>query len=249
MNFNLSGKVALVTGGLNGIGKEIARAMSEQGVVVYVADIHHSKQIANFNIDPLIHYVQLDVSHALDFQKVVDGVLSSHGQLDILVNCAGILKTKSVLESSLEDWDQISKVNLSSIYYGIKAVMPSMIAKRYGKIINLASVSSVKGGGALGNVLYGTTKAGVVAFSQGFARELGKYGINVNAISPGVVDGTFMVRDIMSKEIREKITNSFPMGRLPKITDISNLALFLSSDVSSSITGQNLVIDCGFLVK
>jgi len=249
MNLNLKGKVALVTGGLNGIGKAIALALGGEGVIVYVADIHpHNNNEADPTGSAII-YVQLDVSNAISFQEVVDRIVDAHGQLDILVNCAGILKTKLVTESTIEDWDQISKVNLSSIYYGMKAVMPTMIAKRYGKIINLASVSSVKGGGALGNVLYGTTKAGVVAFTQGFARELAQYGINVNAISPGLVDGTYMMTDVITQEIREKVTALFPMGRLPKAGDIANLALFLCSDLSESITGQNSVIDCGFLVK
>ncbi len=249
MDLNLGGKVALVTGGLNGIGKEISRALLSHAATVNVADIL-SPEIASSALDDLnLDYWQLNVTSHNDCKTVVDKIVEKYGKIDILINCAGILKTKSVLDSSIEDWDEIVKVNLSGIFYALKAVMPHMVGRRSGKIINLASVSSVKGGGALGNVLYGTTKAGVVAFTQGFARELAPYQINVNAISPGVVDGTQMVSDAITDEIRQKIISGFPFGRLPKMNDVANLALFLSSDLSNSITGQNMVIDCGFLVR
>ncbi len=112
------------------------------------------------------------------------GSCSERGRLDIVVNNAGILKTGPVLEASIDDWDQVCRVNLSGVFYCCKAVLASMVTQRYGKIVNIASVSAMKGGGSFGNVLYGTTKAGVVALTKGLARELGPYGINVNAIAP-----------------------------------------------------------------
>src|SRR4029077_12719782 len=129
------------------------------------------------------------VGDASAAQHVIEGAARAYGRLDILVNCAGILKTRPLAESTIADWDQVCRVNLSGVYYCSLAAMPIMKAQQAGKIVNIASVSATKGGGAFGNVLYGTSKAGVVAFTQGFARELGPFGINVNAISPGVIDG------------------------------------------------------------
>ena len=114
-------------------------------------------------------------------------IVRERGRIDIAVNNAGILKTGSVLDASIADWDQVCRVNLSGVYYCCKAVLASMVKRRYGKIVNIASVSAMKGGGSFGNVLYGTTKAGVVALTKGLGRELAPFGINVNAIAPGVV--------------------------------------------------------------
>src|SRR5439155_27154696 len=118
----------------------------------------------------------------------VQEIEERHGGIDILVNNAGILKTGSLLESSVEDWDVVCRANLSSVYYCSKAVLPIMLKRRYGKIVNIASISAARAGVIFRNVLYGTAKAGVVAFTKGFARELAPYGINVNAVAPGVVE-------------------------------------------------------------
>jgi 3-oxoacyl-[acyl-carrier protein] reductase len=123
-----------------------------------------------------------------------------------------------------------------------------MVSRRYGKIINIASVSAVKGGGEFGNVLYGATKAGVVALTRGFARELGPHGINVNAISPGVVE-TPMTRNLMIPEVRQRVVDAIPIRRLILVSEVARLALFLSSDLSSGITGQVIALDGGFLVR
>ena len=147
-----------------------------------------------------------------------------------------------------DDWDDVARVNLSGVYYCSMAAMRHMIEQRYGKIVNIASVSSAKGGGQFGNVLYGTTKAGVVAMTQGFARELGPYGINVNAVSPGVVE-TAMTASLMSDEMRERVVSSIPMRRLVEPIEIARVVAYLASDVSQAITGQAIVVDRGFLVR
>lgn len=249
MNLDLRGKVALVTGGTSGIGRAIATALLDEGCTVHVADINLSAArsapefaVANARL------TQIDVGDASAVQQAVDAIAAERGRIDILVNCAGILKTRSVVESTIADWDDVARVNLSGVYYCSKAVLPAMIAQRYGKIVNIASVSSAKGGGQFGNVLYGTTKAGVVALTQGFARELGPYGINVNAISPGVV-GTAMTSGLMTAEVRQKIEDAIPLRRLIEPPEIARLALFLASDVSRGMTGQNVALDAGFLVR
>ncbi len=250
MDLNLKGKVALVTGGTSGIGKRIAIALLDEGCVVQVADLNPgaAKDVPEYD-NPRAHPIAMDVGDAAGVQQAVDRILAAHGRIDILVNCAGILKVRPLVDSTIADWDDVARVNLSGVYYCSKAVLPGMMAQRYGKIINIASVSAAKGGGQFGNVLYGTTKAGVVAMTQGFARELGPHGINVNAISPGVVEGTPMTEGLMTPEVRQRIADAIPLRRLIQPDEIAQLAIYLASDVSQGITGQAIVLDAGFLVR
>ena len=192
---------------------------------------------------------QVDVADPEAVDRAMADTAARLGTPRMLVNCAGILKTRPLVDSTIADWDDVARVNLSGVYYCSKAVMPVMIASKYGKMINVASVSSVKGGGQFGNVLYGTTKAGVVAMTQGFARELGPYGINVNAISPGVVEGTPMTSGLMTPEVRQRIADSIPLKRMIQPAEVARLALYLASDISQGITGQAIVLDAGFLVR
>lgn len=245
VELNLHDKVALVTGGSSGIGRAIAQALLDAGCSVQVADL---KPTADAFHHPAASLHALDVGDAAAVQSTVDRILEVQGRIDILVNCAGILKTRPLLESSFEDWDQVARVNLAGVYYCSRAVLPSMVAARYGKIVNIASVSAAKGGGQFGNVLYGTTKAGVVALTQGFARELGPHGINVNALSPGVVD-TPMTSDLMTSDVRDAITQTIPLRRMIQPAEIARHALYLASDLSQGITGQTLAVDAGFLVR
>src|SRR6516164_314299 len=231
MDLDLRGKVALVTGGTSGIGRAISVALLDEYCEVHVADINLSAaQEAPEFAAANARLTRMDVGDATGVQHGVDAIVGERGRIDILVNCAGILKTRSVVESTIADWDEVARVNLSGVYYCSKAVLPAMIGQRYGKIVNIASVSSAKGGGQFGNVLYGTTKAGVVALTQGFARELGPYGINVNAISPGVIDGTPMTSGLMTAEVRQRIVDAIPLRRLVEPAEVARLALFLASD-------------------
>jgi NAD(P)-dependent dehydrogenase (short-subunit alcohol dehydrogenase family) len=247
MDLKLAGRTALVTGGMSGIGRSIVAELLAEGCDVHVADINPAADAVD-GASERRHPIRVDVGDASDVQRAVDRIVQAHGRIDILVNCAGILKTRPLVESTIEDWDQVARVNLSGVYYCSKAVMPAMIRARYGKIVNIASVSSVKGGGQFGNVLYGATKAGVVAMTQGFARELGPYGINVNAVSPGVVE-TAMTASLMTSELRNRITEAIPLRRLIEPVEIARAVAYLASDVSQAITGQVLVVDRGFLVR
>lgn len=275
MDLNLKGKVALVTGGMSGIGRSIVGTLVAEGCDVHVGDLNVTTarvQIeggADCMLPTLAagaaalpqrggirasgrprgaHVHQLDVGDAEGVQQVVDSIIAERGHIDILVNCAGILKTRPLVESTIADWDDVARVNLSGVYYCSRTVMPGMIARRYGKIVNIASVSSVKGGGQFGNVLYGATKAGVVAMTQGFARELGPYGINVNAVSPGVVE-TAMTSTLMTAEVRDRIVDSIPLKRMIQPAEIAQMVAYLASDASKGVTGQALVVDAGFLVR
>ena len=250
MNLKLEGRTALVTGAARGIGAEVARRLAEEGCVVYLGDINieGARKTAE-SLGPSAHAMSMDVRAVPEIQRTVRQIMQERKALDILVNNAGIMRTSSFMESTDEDWDQLLAVNLSGIYYCSKAVLPYMIEEKYGKIVNIASVSAMKGGGAFGNFLYGTTKAGVVAMTKGMGRELVspfRNGINVNAIAPGVVE-TDMVRELLTPERRQTIMPRFPMGRLAHVSDVSAMAAFLASEVSAYMTGETIAVDGGFL--
>lgn len=249
MNLNLGGKVVLVTGAASGIGAGIARTFIEEGCIVYIGDIDlPASQALQQALGSSAHAIKLDVTDTDTIQRIVDQIVSAHGALDILVNNAGILKTQSVMDSTVADWDEILKVNLSGVYYCSKAVLSTMLKRQYGKIINIASVSGMRGGGTFGNVLYGTTKAGVIALTKGFARELAASGITVNAIAPAVTE-TPMTHRLIAQELRQRLLRAFPMGRFANVMEVANVAAFLASDISSYITGETIVVDGGFLTR
>jgi NAD(P)-dependent dehydrogenase (short-subunit alcohol dehydrogenase family) len=249
MDLQLDGKVALVTGAGSGIGATIADALADEGCVVYFGDTDlASATRAAARGERPGHAVELDVGDAASSERAAKRIAAEQGRIDILVNNAGILKTGSIVESTVADWDHVCRVNLSGVYYCCKAVLPFMIERKSGKIINIASVSAAKGGGVFGNALYGTTKAGVVALTKGMARDLGPYGINVNAIAPAVTE-TGMTRALLTPERRQAALASIPLGRFATPADIANMVLVLASDVSSYVSGETIVVDGGYLTR
>jgi 3-oxoacyl-[acyl-carrier protein] reductase len=230
----LDGKVAFVTGAARGIGAAIAARFEQEGCVVWRADILPSPGIV------------LDVTDRAAVQAAIGRVAAEHGGLDILVNDAGLIASGPADRISGEDWDRLLAVNLTGIFNCIQAALPAMAGRAGASIINMASVSSEKGGGAIGNVWYGTTKAAVVALTKGLGRELGPRGIRVNAISPAVVD-TDMTHDMLTPEMRSKVIARIPLGRLAEKDDVARLALFLASEDSAFITGETIAVDGGFL--
>ena len=249
MDLKLGGRISLVTGAGGAIGSAIAAKLIEEGCVVYVADVN--ERGARETVDRLgdrAHALRVDVTKPHEIQDAVDRIVARESRVDILVNNAGILKVGSLVDSSIDDWDEICSANLSSVYYCSKAVLPVMLERRYGKIVNIASMSAAKAGGVFGNVLYGTTKAGVVAFTKGFARELAPHGINVNAVAPGLVE-TAMTRDKLADRGRDQVIATMPLGRLASVGDIANAVAFLVSDAAAYITGDTLLVDGGYLTR
>ena len=249
LDLGLAGKVALVTGAGGGIGATIATTLAEQGCVVHLADTNlaAADRVAA-QCNGRNHAVALDVGDAVAVADVVNRIVRDRGRIDILVNNAGILKTGLVAESSIADWDQVCRVNLSGVYYCCKAVLSPMMTQRYGKIVNIASVSAVKGGGSFGNVLYGTTKAGVVALTKGLARELAPHGINVNAIAPGVIE-TGMTQNLMTPERRQMVLSAIPAGRFATTSDIAYMVALLCSDVLGYVNGATVPVDGAYLTR
>lgn len=234
MELELRGRTALVTGAARGIGARIAQRFADEGASVYAADIGEGAAL------------RMDVTDRDAVRAAVERIVRERGGLDVLVNNAGVLANGPFDETSGEAWDQLVAVNLTGIYNCVQAAIPAMRIRGRGVIINIASVSHEKGGGAFGNVWYGATKAGVVAMTKGLGRELGPYGIRVNAIAPAVVE-TEMVRTLLSAEARERIVQRIPLGRLAQLDDVAQLALFLASDAASFITGETIAVDGGFL--
>jgi 3-oxoacyl-[acyl-carrier protein] reductase len=224
----LKGKVALVTGAARGIGAAIADAFEKQGCAVHRLDLQSG--------------IRVDITDRTALAAAVKRI----GAIDILVNNAGLLARGPFDETTGEQWDRLVAVNLTGVFNCVQAVVPAMRGRRGASIINIASVSAEKGGGAMGNVWYGTTKAGVVAITKGLGRELGPQGIRVNAIAPGVIE-TDMVREHLSSELREKVLARFPLGRFATVEEVAQVALFLASDAASFVTGETIAVDGGFL--
>ncbi len=234
MRADLSGRAALVTGAARGIGASIAQCFADHGATVYRADITGDVDLA------------MDVTDRDAIRSALAHIGERHGGLDILVNNAGLLATGEFEQTTGAAWDRLVAVNLTGVFNCVQAAVPAMHGRAGASIINIASVSAEKGGGAMGNVWYGATKAGVVAMTRGLGRELGPRGIRVNAIAPAVIE-TDMVQAHLTVETRARIVARIPLGRLAQAEDVTQLALFLASEASSFITGETIAVDGGFL--
>ena len=248
MNPRLDGRHALVTGAGNGIGARIAQCLAEAGATVWVADIDVAAAAAI--AAPLHHAraVAMDVTNRDSVDAVAATLERAHGGLDILVNNAGVATFGPHHTTSAADFDRLLRVNLGGIYHCIEALAPLMKGREGASIINLSSVSHERGGGTMGNVWYGATKAAVVALTKGLARELGPHGVRVNAIAPGIID-TPLLRGLFTEELRTAAIKRFPLGRFANTDDVAHLAVFLASNAAGFITGQNVAVDGGYLTS
>ena len=229
----LKGKVALVTGSGRGIGEKIAEVFEAEGCFVHRGDLEGTKR-------------RMDVTDRASVKAMMEHIRAESGGLDILVNNAGLICTTPADDTPGEVWDKLLATNLTGIFNCVQAAVPLMKGRPGASIVNIASVSAEKGGGAIGNVWYGTTKAGVVALTKGLGRELGPKGIRVNAISPAVVD-TAMTHDMLATGLGQKAIARIPLGRLAERSDVARAALFLASEDASFITGETVAVDGGFL--
>jgi len=250
MDLNLKGRVAVITGGAAGIGEAIARALAAEGCKIFILDRDEGaarKAAASIaESGAQAQPAAASVSDPVALARVFEQVTANDSRLDILVNAAGVLSTGLVTDLPITEWQRVSEINLAGVLYCVKVAIPFMQKKNYGRIINIASVSAMRGGGSVGNTLYGTTKAGVVALTMGLARELGPNGITVNAIAPAIAD-TAMTHAALTDDAKRKILARIPLGRLASLSDIADLAVFLASDRASFITGAIIPVDGGIL--
>jgi len=250
MDLNLQGRVAFVTGGGAGIGEAIARLLAAEGCTVWVADRDRdaaagaAAAIAREG-HPAFPIV-VDVADASAVDAAFAALHGRSGPPEILVNAAGLLSTGPVADLPAGEFDRIARVNIDGIINCVKAAIPAMTAARRGRIVNIASVSAMRGGGSVGNTLYGASKAAVVALTMGLARELGPSGICVNAVAPAILD-TAMTHAALTEEARQRILPRIPLGRFATTADVADLAAFLASDRAGFINGAVIPVDGGIL--
>lgn len=241
-------KVVIVTGSSRGIGKSIALAYAKDGANVVVSgrtmDALESvvKEIEALGVKALA--VQADVANANDAAELIKQTIDTFGQIDVLVNNAGITRDNLLMRLSEEDWDAVLDTNLKGSFNCIKAATKPMMKKRSGSIINITSVIGVMGNA--GQVNYAASKAGMIGVTKSVAKELAARSIRVNAVAPGFIQ-TDMTDDLPEKS-KEELLNSIPLSKLGDVEDVAHLVLFLSSDKAKYITGQVINVDGGMII-
>lgn len=251
--FALDGKVAVVTGGGDGIGRAACRHLASAGAVVIVLDKDGTKandvarSIATEGASATAHEVSVTDEDGLE--AVLGEVIKAHGRLDILVNNAGVAIRSKALEMSIEDWNQVLAVNLTGMFLAARISARHMIAAgNGGAIVNTASIMGLSGG-LYPNVAYQTTKGGVVNMTRALALEWVKGNIRVNAVAPTFVRTAFIAGLIGNPEVLAAIEAATPMGRLAEPEEIADAILFLASPAAAMITGTILPVDGGYLAR
>jgi 3-oxoacyl-[acyl-carrier protein] reductase len=243
---NLTGKVAIVTGGGRGIGREIAIKLATDGADVVINDIGNPAP-AEETISAIKALgrkslaVLGDVSVTEDVNKLVETAVNTMGKVDILVNNAGITRDGLLMRMSDDDWDKVLAVNLKGVFLCTRAVLRPMVKARTGRIISLSSIVGIIGNAGQAN--YASAKAGIIGFTKSIAKEVASRNITVNAVAPGFID-TAMTQ-ILPEEKRKELAAHIPAGYLGTPRDIAEAIAFLASDEARYITGQVLTVDGG----
>ena len=242
-------KVAFITGGSRGIGKEVATKFAENGyniVINYVSDKTDVEQLRNEweskGVKTLI--LKADVTKAEEVENVVKTAIDTFGKIDVLVNNAGITRDNLLMRMSEEEFDKVIETNLKGTFIVTKAVTKYMMKKRNGSIVNLSSVVGVAGNA--GQCNYSASKAGVIGFTKSVAKELASRNIRANAVAPGFIETDMTA--VLSDAVKENIHNQIPLKRMGTAKEVANLIYFLGSDESSYITGQVINVDGGMVM-
>lgn len=245
----LKGKTALVTGGTRGIGRAIAQKFAEQGANLAFTYIHsedRAKQmetsLAEFG-NKVKAYKNNAGTYA-DAEKLVEEIHATFGQIDVLVNNAGITADNLILRMSEEQWDEVITANLKSVFNFTKQVSKIMLRQKSGSIINISSVIGEIGQGGQAN--YAASKAGIIGFTKAIADEFGSRSIRCNAIAPGFIETD--MTGALTEEVKKNILDKIPMKRMGQAEEVANVALFLASDLSTYVSGQVIAV-CGAMCR
>ena len=245
----LQGKVALVTGGSRGIGAAICRTLGVMGAQVGINYRRHPEaaeavlqEIRSIGSGGVL--LEGDISSAEQVGRIFQILQGTFGHLDILVNNAGVIRDKFLMLMTESDWDEVIATNLKGVYLCSKAACRMMIGQRSGKIINLVSPSALSG--RAGQVNYSASKGGVVSFTKSLARELARFGITVNAISPGIIETELTAQ--LTEGLRDEFLGMIPLGRFGHPEEVANAVAFLASPATDYLTGQILGVDGGMVM-
>jgi 3-oxoacyl-[acyl-carrier protein] reductase len=250
MNKLLEGKVAVVTGASRGIGRAIALELANRGAQV-VVNYNRSADAAAAVVAAIeadggqATAVQADVSDFSQARALIQAAVKAYGRLDVLVNNAGVTRDQLILMMKEEDWDTVVRVNLKSMFNTCKAAARVMLRQRYGRIVNISSISGIAGQG--GQTNYSAAKAGVIGFTKSLAKEMGSRQVTVNVVAPGLIP-TDLTADL-AEELCQKAIDLTPLGRLGRAEEVAYAVAFLASDEAAFITGAVLPVDGGLVMS
>ena len=242
----LTGKVALVTGASRGIGCAIAKKLASMGALVIV-NYNGSKEAAETVAGEICKEGGSAVTYGCDVSDeaaataMIAAIAKDYGGIDILVNNAGITRDNLMLRMTDAEFDAVLATNLKGAFHTMRAAAKTMLKKRYGRIINIASVSGITGNAGQAN--YAASKAGIIGMTKSAARELASRGITVNAVAPGFIETE--MTDVLSEDVKENLLGSIPLKRMGQTKDIAETVAFLASDKAAYITGQTISVDGG----
>ncbi len=247
----MSQRIALVTGGIGGLGTAICQHLARQGCQVIAADLAKNvDRIASFRqqlaeLGDRIDFLPLDVSDTASCQATAATLIERHGRVDILANVAGITRDATLRKMQRSQWDELMRVNLDGVFNMTRTLIEGMVERKFGRVINISSVNGQTG--QFGQTNYSAAKAGVHGFSMALAREVATKGVTVNTVSPGYCK-TAMVMAV-AEEIREKIISQIPVGRLGSPDDVARAVAFLAADDAGYLTGINLPVNGGYFMS
>ncbi|PYS51505.1 MAG: hypothetical protein DMF68_04265 [Acidobacteria bacterium] len=250
--FDLTGKVALITGASSGIGRATAELFAECGAKVAI-NYHKNESGAEDAREKITESgwsaitIQADVTRTSDIKALVERATRELGPVDILVNNAGsLIERLKILELTEERWDEVVNLNLKSAFLCSQAVAASMMERKSGAIVNVSSIAG-RNGGALGSIHYSTAKGGLITFTKGLAKELSPFGVRVNAISPGVIDTPYH-EQFSTPEAMKAYVGGIPLGRVGTPEEVAKVIAFLASDAGSYLCGETIEINGGMLM-